>query len=67
MPGKSVTLGRCIACLGLILAFILPLGCGVDSDTLATPTRYNDPTLASEEIKLFLNPDFEIVAGPGLV
>ena len=61
MPAEPATLRRSIACSGAIFVLLLAPGCGVDRDTLATPTRYNDPAIVPEEIALFFNQDFEAV------
>ena len=61
MPAEPPTLRRSIACSGAIFVLLLAPGCGVDRDTLATPTRYNDPAIVPEEIALFFNQDFEAV------
>lgn len=61
MPAEPATLRRSITCSSAIFVLLLAPGCGVDRDTLATPTRYNDPAIVPEEIALFFNQDFEAV------
>ncbi len=48
----------------LVLALaVVASGCGVDQETLGTPTRYMDPSIPCEELSLFHDADFETERG----